>query len=947
MSNRSINGFTTNIRSLNGLEGVAIESVLGGDAISITDTSKSKKTINVNISKQDAVTSVADDDLFLLENASGTIKKITGLHLKDSSDGFFFKNNNDIFCDLASDNLVIGSVDTSINSSAFKLHVVGTSKFTGAITNDALSTFNASLAVKNTSNPTESGFIQFFDEDNTHSIKLFAGGTTQSVTVDRIQFLPDATGTVALLESLSASAPIVYNNSTGAFTFDNTSTGFITLSSLSASSPLSYNNSSGVFSTTFTASSTDTLTNKTFDSEVVPFNKGLSTKFDSNTTTSGFVRFFEKTGSGSNFADLHLQDHRVIDPVGTGSGNINVFLPTTVNDTILVGRDTADTLTNKTITSFTGNSSATITTPSTTTILVGRDTTDTLTNKTIASFEGNSGATITTPSTTGTIVVEETAIWKTQGTNIITSQNTSLSAIDLPNNCSIRNDSQDTQFIKFSHTTSTNETIELASNQVSVENILMYGGNSSYYLQFGNGTLNSTFNEIHIPTNSYIERDTSSDFIQFKTGILHVNQDQIDLKSGASSAKIRNATTTTNYIQLDTTFGLFVNLNCKVAGDIFNCADNRFQIEEVGSNARVHIYDPTGTDNGASIAGAYMSYHQNGTELHLNCPNDTFDNTLSQNITFRMAGDAKVRVNGLARESLTFFGNTNVTLNGTNYHQYGSVGMTEGGVFGSNLGSSGLSGLATPSDEEFMGFFGGNLNNTEGFCVMSNADLMFISNAGNGGVALQYIDEDNYPSTSPKSWKITDTGTIVPSSDERIKTSVNTYKNSDFEKYKKIRTITYKLKESEFVSEKRKKDPKYKLKYNNIHYGVIAQELYEIYPELETSVKINERKEWKIKKEKWDELYPEELRKWNKRKKDFDKSNGKEKKDFRVRKPTEKFDIEEPMRSVDYNRISLLTVGVVQELIKTVEKQQEQINSLKTTIDKLNQSKSFKEFKSN
>ena len=53
------------------------------------------------------------------------------------------------------------------------------------------------------------------------------------------------------------------------------------------------------------------------------------------------------------------------------------------------------------------------------------------------------------------------------------------------------------------------------------------------------------------------------------------------------------------------------------------------------------------------------------------------------------------------------------------------------------------------------------------------------------------------------------------------------------------------------------------------------------------------------------------------------------------------------MRSVDYNRISLLTVGVVQELIKTVEKQQEQINSLKTTIDKLNQSKSFKEFKSN
>ena len=152
---------------------------------------------------------------------------------------------------------------------------------------------------------------------------------------------------------------------------------------------------------------------------------------------------------------------------------------------------------------------------------------------------------------------------------------------------------------------------------------------------------------------------------------------------------------------------------------------------------------------------------------------------------------------------------------------------------------------------------------------MSNADLMFISNAANGGVALQFIDEDNYPSTSPRSWTISDTGEVDGPSDERIKTSVNTFKNSDFEKYKKIRTITYKLKESEFCSEERKKDPKYKLKYNNIHYGVIAQELYEIYPELETSIGINERKEWKIKKEKWDESYPEELRKWNKRKKRF------------------------------------------------------------------------------
>ena len=46
----------------------------------------------MNISKQTAVTTVADDDIFLLEDSSGAIKKITGLHLKDAADGFFFKN---------------------------------------------------------------------------------------------------------------------------------------------------------------------------------------------------------------------------------------------------------------------------------------------------------------------------------------------------------------------------------------------------------------------------------------------------------------------------------------------------------------------------------------------------------------------------------------------------------------------------------------------------------------------------------------------------------------------------------------------------------------------------------------------------------------------------------------------------------------------------------------
>ena len=316
MSYRSINGFTANIRSLNGLEGVAIETVLGGEAISITDTSKSKKTINVDISKQNAVTTIADDDVFLLENASGTIKKITGVNLKDSCDGFFFLNSSvNIIADNTSDNLVIGE---SSNPVGYKLLIGGTSRFNGNIDVADLSSFNGSLSVGNGS--TSAGFVKFSEKSvggilNSGTLKVLDG-----LSGNHTYTLPDLTGNVCLLNSLSASPPIVYNNSTGGFTFDNTSTGFITLSSLSASapivynnstgaftfnnsttnfitlsslsatSPLSYNNSTGAFTTTFTPTSTTNMSGKTF-TDMPTFNEGLAVKYTPSDTVSGFIRF--------------------------------------------------------------------------------------------------------------------------------------------------------------------------------------------------------------------------------------------------------------------------------------------------------------------------------------------------------------------------------------------------------------------------------------------------------------------------------------------------------------------------------------------------------------------------------------------------------------------------------------------------------------------------------
>jgi len=137
---------------------------------------------------------------------------------------------------------------------------------------------------------------------------------------------------------------------------------------------------------------TQTLSNKTFADPAL-FNQSLYVKYDASSTVSGFIRFFEATGQGNNGIDLHVENHSL-------ASSINVFLPNSVNNTVLVGRNTSDTLENKTlklprILDITGDDSyifgvsalandRTITLPS----LTGNDTfvfkshTETLSNKT-------------------------------------------------------------------------------------------------------------------------------------------------------------------------------------------------------------------------------------------------------------------------------------------------------------------------------------------------------------------------------------------------------------------------------------------------------------------------------------------------------------------------------------------------------------------------------------
>ena len=534
MSFRSLNGLNNSIRSLNGIEGVGIDKISSGDAINVVDTTINNKTINVDISKQGATTSLADTDLLLLETSAGVIQKITGANIKSGTfSSNWTRSSGNIFPTITG--------DTILSNDRIQSNTLADGTYLDSLilqnTNAGTDILTFSFQIKDAGSSTAP---DFGGRLNFEVVYTKGGGSTNNV------FEITYDGFMRILKRLEIVSGFTANSgedydfpSTGGTLVCNTS------GSITGSSPISVS-TAGVVSTSFTATSTDNMSNKTFTT-LTTFNNSLAVKTAApNTNVSGAVRFFERQDTGgTHFTDLHTGG-----TTHTLTADRNVFLP----------------------------------------------------------------------DATGTVVLEETAIWKTQGTNIITSQNTSLTAIDLPNNCSIRNDAQDTQFIKFTHTTSTNETIELASNQVSVENFLMYGGNSAYYLQFTNGNLKSSFNVINVATNSYLERDSSSDWIQFKTNVLNINYPNIDL---ALNSKIRSASNSSNFIGMESD-AVYINTNLDIieGGSIRNDSDPTNDFISFRNNHLYINYAITEVIQGGKIANGSNPSNDfiqfNNDELYIN-----------------------------------------------------------------------------------------------------------------------------------------------------------------------------------------------------------------------------------------------------------------------------------------------------------------------------------------
>lgn len=113
---------------------------------------------------------------------------------------------------------------------------------------------------------------------------------------------------------------------------------------------------------------------------------------------------------------------------------------------------------------------------------------------------------------------------------------------------------------------------------------------------------------------------------------------------------------------------------------------------------------------------------------------------------------------------------------------------------------------------------------SEGSSIAINGDtIAMFSPADNN--TINYYDED----TLGRLWYIGTNGAITASSDARQKTDISdmifgSNEDEELNNYKKLRIISYKQKKPETVTRET-------TKYDKIHYGVVAQEVLELYPE--------------------------------------------------------------------------------------------------------------------
>ena len=464
--------------------------------------------------------------------------------------------------------------------------------------------------------------------------------------------------------------------------------------------------------------------------------------------------------------------------------------------------------------------------------------------------------------------------------------------------------------------------------RVSTDNEILLQGTGSQLI----GTITNAFNTNY----PYVENGAfqylyseqlycSGQFRVINPNLLY----SVNLTCNSTKSQLRIDEEVFIFGDLTLSTGGATSANAIIDGNLTS-SSQRFKTNYLSS--RCYLTNPSGTDNAVSFAGSFLAYHDNGTELTLNCPNATYSNSLDSNMSFMFNGKSKIKFFGSETKAQQFFQDDGAT-------PYFQTGRTS--TFPTNMGPA-WSGVSVPILNAF--YQGGtNTNDTEGFWFCQNGQTTAFSSTADLQ-AMRWYNEDSITT----GWSISSTGSITTFSDRRLKTDIKDYKNSSFEKYSQIRTVVYKEKIPDTINPKRLTKQSCIDHYNEKHYGIIAQEIYELYPELNICCEVRDKKKWDYRKENWDNgVYEEEHKQWLIDKEKFICQNKEEDKDccYNQKEPQKIFDEEEPILRFDYNRLNIITVGVVQDLIKENKNLKTELDDLKNMMNKLINSKSFSDFK--
>ena len=672
-------------RSLNGLSSITINTFTAGNAIKFTSGSTSQnQTIDLSISKQSANTTINSTDLFVLEDSSGNIRKITGANMKSELEqstvvepllltgnaisikglsGFTANkilkvNSSGDAIEYANDNNTEYTAGTNLLLSVgneFSLN----STISNNIIFNGTPTINNFIEVKGQSG--QIGYINFYDIGTTNNISLIPptniSGGSYNIT------LPGSVGTIAL-----TTGDITGNASTATKILSITNSNIVQLTTtqtltnktitgnftggLTGNADTSTKIASITNSNIVQLTESQVLSNKTFN-DLTIFNNGLAVK-QSASNTSGNVRFFDD--NNSHFIDLHIQNETV-------ASDLNLFLPNDINNSVLVGTINTQTLTNKTlssttntITQYTGNSSAVITTPSATgTLLTNQDTipvnkggtnitTYTVGDILYASATGTlsklaKGSTNTFLMSNGTIPFYGTgfSFQNPLSTNGIDIGLEGISGFGNNNQILATNGSSALQYrtltagenISIAHTTST---ITISSS----ENYWQRNSNASSFDLKTTSTVDSIALEVPFVSSSSINISGglisgSGDYLKwvnYKTSYRALESfcvvPSAPAAQGTTHFLLKNGQTDFISIQQNTIGSLFINF--ETSGIRFEVSKNwefghdHAKFKFDTSNNLTFLFDPQGTNGAATFAGSYLAYDNNGSAIYLNTP---------------------------------------------------------------------------------------------------------------------------------------------------------------------------------------------------------------------------------------------------------------------------------------------------------------------------------------